>query len=201
MATKGPIILGIGAALAAAGLLLRKKPSAKVAPPEEEIPEEEAPEVPMVTTPAGMVVTPSASEAQVEQVYEQAGYSGKQLTDIVNAVITYNQEIERIENQTPAATQQEIVTGGTAATTQANEAYSNVLAQPESYAPFTEAQIEGYKSVPVTDIYGNAATTKADALECANRQLRIAEMQTDPAIRASMLLIAQGMFEQAYALP
>jgi len=40
MANKGPIILGVGAALAALGFLWGRKPPAEAAP-EEEVPEEE----------------------------------------------------------------------------------------------------------------------------------------------------------------
>jgi len=148
----------------------------------------------VITPPAKLVELPK--EAITAQ-YERAGYTGKQLEDIVNAITKSQAEMARIQAQTPAVTIGEIQ-GGLAITQAATEqALAEVAIKPAEYAPFTPKQIADYKSEPAKNIYGIECTTQACALEAAERQYYIASIQTDPAIKASMMLMAEGMFEQA----
>jgi len=88
---KGPIILGIGAALAALGFLLGRKPSK--AAPEEEIPEEEVPEeIPeeepyeLVGDPMTTIPVISHPEIAPETAYDQLNVEPISETELLEAM-------------------------------------------------------------------------------------------------------------------
>jgi len=159
----------------------------------------EAKAPPIIPPTAPSEVATIKTVEQITQAYAEAGYTGKQLTDIVSAVTNYNADIAAIKSNPPEVNTYLAVAGTieAAALAQAGMAAFD----PTVTAPFTSEQIGAYLSEPARDPYGNICTTQEGALEAAQRQLKIAEMQTSPGIRESMLLIAQGMFEQAKNLP
>ena len=152
---------------------------------------------PIAAAPA---LLPGTSEAVVKDAYTQAGYTGKQLNDIVKAVVSYEAEMERIKIQPAPVTQTEIMSKLVETSEQATAAVK-IVAEDPGYAPFTPEQTAAYLAIPPKDIYGNVVYTKTEALEAANRQYRVSSRQTDPGIRASMMLIAEGMYQQATLLP
>ena len=146
--------------------------------------------------PAVPTISVTPAVTLLEQ-YIAAGYSESVAKNIVAAIQAYESEMARIQAQTSAVTAGEIQGGlglTQAATTQA---LAEMATKPAEYAPFTPEQVAAYKSEPAKNIYSIECTTQACALESAERQYYIASIQTDPAIRASMMLIAEGMFTQA----
>jgi len=146
--------------------------------------------------PAVPTISVTPAVTLLEQ-YIAAGYSESVAKNIVAAIQAYESEMARIQAQTSAVTAGEIQ-GGLGLTQAAiTQALAEMATKPAEYAPFTPEQVAAYKSEPAKNIYSIECTTQACALESAERQYYIASIQTDPAIKASMMLIAEGMFEQA----
>lgn len=163
-----------------------------------------------VSAPAHTLPEPTTklTIADYQAGLEEAGYTEVVVTAAVTAKEKAEAEIARIEAQSPAVTQMEAEAGQTIAKNSIPPVIEGYPMSERAVESGAEAHLTPSGEIVISyplkaenlvpnDIYGNPVTTKAEALEAAERQLRIASRNPN---NPNMMAIAEAWFAYAASM-